>query len=201
MTKIMAIGDVHGDAFLIANLAKKAVKEKIEIIILTGDMTYAETSLDNLIGPFAKEKKKVLILPGHHESAATTEFLAQKYAPYAHHLHGEGFIHKDIGIFGAGTANMGIHAIPDSSIFELIENSHKQIIHLKKKVLVTHIHPKGSKSELTGFAGSPAVKQAIEKFKPKLAISSHIHEASGLEEKIGETLVINVSKKEFIFEI
>ena len=67
--------------------------------------------------------------------------------------------------------------------------------------MITHIHPKGSKSEFSGFEGSKAVRKAIEKFQPDIAIFSHIHEAAGVEEKIGKTKVINVSRKEKIFEI
>jgi len=200
MTKIMAVGDFHGDQLFAKQLAKKAIEENVEIIILAGDITLANLDIKNLIGPFAKKEKRILLIPGNHETPETTEFLSRMYAPYTHHLHGNHFQKNNIGFFGAGTANMGPGQIPDSMIFELLEKSHEKIKDLDHKIMVTHIHPKDSKSELTGFRGSPAVKEAILKFKPKIAICSHIHEAAGLEEKIGETLVINVSKKEFIFE-
>ena len=67
--------------------------------------------------------------------------------------------------------------------------------------MVTHIHPLGSKTEMFGFEGSKAVKDAIEKFHPDILIHSHIHEAGGIEEKIEKTQVINVSRKEKVFEI
>lgn len=199
--KIMAIGDLHGDTALAKKLAKKATKEKVDIVILAGDLTFAETSLDYLVGPFAKEKKKVLIIPGNHESPQTAEFLSNLYAPYSQSIHGKFFKHKGIGFFGAGTANMGPGNIPDSMIFELLEKSNKGIKNLDKKIMVTHIHPKGSKSEFSGWKGSSAVRKAIEKLSPTIAICSHIHEAAGLEETIGKTKVINVSKKPKIFEI
>jgi Icc-related predicted phosphoesterase len=52
-----------------------------------------------------------------------------------------------------------------------------------------------------GFKGSKAVTKAIKEFRPDIHISSHIHEAAGMEEMLGKTLIINVSKKERIFEI
>ena len=67
--------------------------------------------------------------------------------------------------------------------------------------MVTHMHPKGSKAEFSGFEGSRAIKKAIDEFHPDILISAHIHEASGIEEKIGKTKVINVSRKAKIFEI
>ena len=201
MTKIMAVGDFHGDQILAEQLAKKEKKEKIEIVILAGDITLANLDIKNLIGPFAKEKKKILLIPGNHETPETSEFLSRMYSPYTHHLHGTHFQKGNVGFFGAGTANMGPGQIPDSMIFDLLKKSHEKIKDLDHKIMVTHIHPINSKSEFTGFKGSPAVRLAIEKFKPTIAICSHIHEAAGLEEKIGQTKVINVSKKEFIFEI
>lgn len=199
--KIMAIGDIHGDTGLIKKLAKKAKEQNVEIIILAGDLTMAETSTKDLIGPLAKEKKKILIIPGNHESVTTTDFLSKLYQPYTHHLHGYHFIKNNIGFFGAGTANMGIHQIKDSEIFNLLKKSHDKIKHLEKKIMITHIHPAKSIAEFSGFPGSNAVRKAIKEFSPTLAICSHIHEASGLEEEIGKTKVVNVSKKEKIFEI
>jgi Icc-related predicted phosphoesterase len=63
------------------------------------------------------------------------------------------------------------------------------------------MHPRGSKAEFSGVPGSKAVRKAIKEFKPDVLISAHIHEAAGMEEKIGKTKVINVSRKEKIFEI
>lgn len=200
-TKILAVGDIHGDTSLIKKLAEKAEKESVDIIILAGDLTFAELSIKDLIGPFAKLKKQVIIVPGNHEAVSTTAFLSEAYAPYSKHLHGYSLIKNDVGFFGAGTANMGPHQIKDSEIFYLLTKSHNDIKGLNKKIMVTHIHPKGSVSEITGFEGSEAVRKAIEKFQPDFAICSHIHEAGGLYEKIGKTRVINVSRKPSIFEI
>lgn len=199
-TKILAVGDIHGDTGLVERLVEKAKKEKVDLIILAGDLTMAEQSTDYIVGPFVKAGKKVLLIPGNHESAATIDFLAQMY-PNTKNIHGYGFKKKDVGIFGAGTANMGIHAIRDSDIFELLKKGHREVRDTKKKVMVTHIHPLGSKSEMFGFEGSEAVRKAIEKFQPEIAINAHMHEAGGMEEQIGKTRVINVSKKEKIFEV
>lgn len=67
--------------------------------------------------------------------------------------------------------------------------------------MVTHAHPKGSIAEFSGFPGSKAVQKAIKEFKPDILISAHIHEAGGLQEKIGKTTVIHVGRKPKIFEI
>ena len=67
--------------------------------------------------------------------------------------------------------------------------------------MVTHMHPERSKAEFSGFPGSKAVRKAIKEFHPDFLITAHIHEARGMEEKIGDTKVINVRKKRKIIEI
>jgi len=198
-TKILAIGDIHRDVGLVKRLAEKAKKEKVDLVILAGDLTMEEQSTENLIGPFVKAKKQVFLIPGNHESPATIDFLAQAYN--VKNIHGYGFVKNGVGIFGAGTANIGIYQIGDKDIFKLLEKGNKEIKGAKKKIMVTHIHPLGSKTEMFGFEGSKAVKDAIEEFHPDILIHSHIHEAGGIEEKIEKTKVINVSRKEKIFEV
>ncbi len=198
-TKILAIGDIHGNQGLIKRLAEKAKKQNIDLVILAGDLTMFEDSTKNLIGPFTKAKKPVLIIPGNHETASTIEFITEKY-PNVRNIHGGYYKKGDLGIFGAGGGDVVI-ITPDKEIFYLLEKSHEKIKNSKKKIMVTHMHPAGSKSEFSGFPGSKSVREAIMKFKPDILINAHIHEAGGIEEKIQDTKVINVSKKEKIFKI
>ena len=198
-TKILAIGDIHGDTGLVKRLVERAKKENVDLVILAGDITMSEQAIENIVGPFVKAKKQVLLIPGNHESAATIDFLSKMYK--AKNIHGYGLRIGDVGIFGAGTANMGIHSIGDSGISELLRKAHEEVKDAKRKVMVTHMHPFGSKAEMFGFPGSRAIRKAIDKFKPEVLIDAHIHEAGGMEETIGSTRVINVSRKEKIFEI
>jgi uncharacterized protein len=198
-TKILAVGDIHGDTGLVKKLAERAKKEKVDLVILAGDLTFAETSIKNLIGPFIKAKKEVLLIPGNHESNELIDFLTQKY-PHTRNIHGYSFYKNGLGIFGAGTTEIEVNT-KNSEIFRLLEKGHKKIKGLNKKIMVTHMHPKGSKSEFSGWEGSKAIREAIKKFEPNILINSHIHEAGGIEEKIGNTRVINVSRKAKVFEI
>ena len=199
-TKILAIGDIHGDSRLMKKLAQQAKDENVDIVILAGDLTYAEQEFKEVIKPFTDLKKQVLLIPGNHEGVATTDLLAEIYSP-TKSIHGYSFIKNNLGIFGAGGADIGIHTISDAEIYKLLKKGNESVKNLEKKILVTHIHPEGTKSEFSGFKGSKAVRKAIETFKPDIAICAHIHEAAGVEDKIGNTRVINVSRKGKIFEV
>jgi Icc-related predicted phosphoesterase len=199
-TKIMAVGDIHGDTGLVKKLAEKAVKEEIDIIILAGDLVHSENHTKNIVGPFLKASKQILLLHGNHEGIATIDFLSEMY-PNTKNLHGYSFVFNDVGIFGAGGADFGIDPIDEKTLKELIGKAHYRIKDLKKKILVTHTHPEGSKSEFSGIPGSESIRKAIESYRPDFAIFCHIHEAGGIEEEMGRTRLINVSRREKIFEI
>ena len=200
-TKILAIGDIHGDTGLVKKLAKKAKDENVDLVILAGDFTFFDKSTKNLIGPFVKAKKEVLLIPGNHETLATTNFLAEFY-PGTTNIHGHSIKKGDLGIFGAGyDPATGPFSVKDETIFDALTKGHKAIKDSKKKIMVTHAHHRGSQAEFSGFKGSKAVKKAIDKFHPDILISAHIHEAGGVEEQIGKTKVIHVGRNAAIFEV
>ena len=199
--RILASGDIHGDIGLAKKLADQAEKENVDLVILCGDLTFFDQSSEGIVGPFVKKHKKVLLIPGNHESLATADFLAELYG--VKNIHGYSVKYKDVGIFGAGGANIGIHQISEKDIYDLLKKGHDAIKGLSKTIMVTHVHPSDSKMEkFSKFVpGSEGVKKAIDRFHPDILLCSHVHEAEGIEEKIGRTRVINVGKKGKIIEI
>ncbi len=198
--KILATGDIHGDISLARKLAEKAEKENVDLVVLCGDLTYGEMSTEGIIGPFVKKGKKVVLIPGNHETIATADFLAQQYD--AINLHGYSIKTGDIGLFGAGGANIGLFQLSEEEIYDLLKKSHEKIKDVTTKIMVTHVHPAESKMEhfTKFFPGSKGIKKAIDAFKPDILLCSHVHEAEGIEEMIGKTKVINVGKKGKIIE-
>ena len=198
--KILAAGDIHGDLDAARSLAERAAKEGVDLVILSGDLTMGETNTKGLLKPFVEKGQKVVLIPGNHESAATTEFLAKAYG--AVNLHGYYFLLKDVGLFGCGSANIGIFQLPEDEIYYLLKRGFEKIKDAKTKIMVTHVHPEKTLMDNMGlFPGSSAVRRAIEHLQPDIAICSHVHEAEGIEEKIGKTLLINVGKRGKILEI
>ena len=199
--KILASGDIHGDTTLVKKLALQAEKENVDLVILCGDLTLFEQSTKNIVGPFINKKKKVILIPGNHESVATADFLAELYG--ATNLHGYSVKHKNIGLFGCGGANVGPFMTDESEIMALLEKGHEGIKGMKKKIMVTHVHPSGTMMEKFSdfIPGSKSVRKAVEKFKPDILLCSHVHEAEGIEERIGKTKVINVGKSGKIINI
>lgn len=199
--KILASGDIHGDTSLAERLAIRAELENVDMVVLCGDLTMSEMSTEGIIGPFVKRKQKVVMIPGNHESNATVDFLAELYG--ATNLHGYSLKVEDIGLFGAGGANIGVHQIAEDDFYDLLKKGHEYVKDLRKRIMVTHVHPSGSKIEkfTSFFPGSTGIRKAVDTFKPDILLCSHVHEAEGIEEMIGNTKVINVGKEGKIIEL
>ncbi|MEM3074780.1 MAG: metallophosphoesterase family protein [Candidatus Pacearchaeota archaeon] len=197
--KILAAGDIHGDSNLVNKLARKAEDEQVDLVVLTGDIT-GWTETKNIIKPFKDKGKKVLIIPGNWDSFATADFLANIYG--VKNIHGYSVKYENIGFFGAGGAEgPGPGRVSENEIMKTLEKAHKGIEGIEKKIMITHMHPSGSKSEFSGIKGSESITKAIKKFKPDILLHGHIHEAEGVEEMIGKTRVINVGRNGKIIEI
>ncbi len=199
--KILAASDIHNDTKLVKQLAKQAEEEKVDLVVLCGDITTLDYTPKDLISPFIKKNKKVLLIPGNHETLATVDFLAELYD--ITNLHGYSIKFKDIGLFGCGSANIGINQLSENEIYEVLKKGFDKIKDTKKKIMITHAHPKGALIEnfTNIFTGSIGIRKALDKFKPDILLCGHVHEAEGIEEKIGKTRVINVGRSGKIIEI
>jgi Icc-related predicted phosphoesterase len=197
--KILALSDIHGDKSFIKKMAEKGVQEKVDLVILAGDLVHHDGSLDGLVGPFKDKGLDVAILPGNHEGLAEVGFLIDKYG--AKNLHGYAIKKGEIGIFGCGYGDIGIHQLTEEDFFKTLEKTHHAIKDVKKKIMVTHVQPSESILGLGLYPGSTGVRKAITQFQPDIHICGHIHETHGIEEHIGKTRVINVGKSGKIIEI
>lgn len=198
--KILALSDIHGDRSLIRLMAEKGAEESVDLVILAGDLVDEEGNSDGLIGPFLEKGLEVAILPGNHEGLAEIEFLAAHYK--VKNLHGSILKKGDVGIFGCGYGDIGVHQLPDDQFFSTLEQAHLSLGKVKKKVMVTHVQPHDTliSLKIPGW-GSKGVRKAVEQFQPEIHICGHIHETHGIEEMIGKTRVINVGKMGKVIEI
>ncbi len=193
--KILAAADIHGDLSLVDKLVMKAKSEAVDSVILAGDLFKNNQEPFEVVGRFSSLNIPVFLIPGNHEALSTVDFVAKIYG--AVNLHGYAVKTDNIGFFGVSAVNIGpfIHD-SESRMEALLKKSFEYIKDVDKKILVTHIPPSNSVIEKFSpfVSGSKIVEKVIRELQPDIAISGHIHEASGIEEKIGKTKVINVSR-------
>jgi len=192
--RILAAGDLHGSTELAQRLSEKAEKERADVIILAGDIAGARNIDETVLKPFTKRKQKVLFVPGNWDDTWDRKTLEQQ----ARNLHGRYAVYHDVGIVGIGNENWKMEL--DNKDFYILKYSFEKM-KPEKRILVSHLHAARTKTELFGFEGDKIVRKAIDEFKPDIAIAAHIHEAAGIEEKVGSTHLFQVGRNGTIIEL
>lgn len=196
--KILAASDIEGDKEATKRLANKAEKENVDLVVLAGDLT-GWSEGDEILKPFIDKGKKVVFVPGNHDSSEMARFLTELYG--AKNVGDHYVIYDNVGIFGIGSPDGEISMRDEKKAFEKLKKNFEKVKNLEKKIMVSHLHAAGTKSEFSGIPGSIALRKAIKEFQPDIFLSGHIHEAEGLYDKIGKTKIFSVGKKGSIIEI
>ncbi|MBU0470582.1 MAG: metallophosphoesterase [Nanoarchaeota archaeon] len=197
--KILALSDIHGDVNFMKEMAEKGAKEKVDLVILAGDLFTFDNHKAGLIKPFKEKGLEVAVIPGNHEGLAEINSMVENYG--VKNLHGYALKFGDIGIFGCGYGDVGLHQLGEKDFFNTLKKAHDSLKDVKKKLMVTHVQPNDSILGLGLFPGSSGVRKAIEDFQPDVHICGHVHETEGIEEVIGGTRVFNVGKRGKIIEL
>lgn len=200
--KILAASDLHSDVKVAEKLAKKAKKNKIELVVLCGDIVENGEEGKGLIGPFKKQGIEVLMVHGNHDNPVDIDFLSEKYGKGVYNLHSYYKLFGDIAFVGAGGSDFGGFGSIDDDLFIDLKKNFKKLKG-KKTILLTHEPPINTKLDNLGWtsAGNAEMRTFIEKYKPDFVLCGHIHETFGLTDYIGNTTIINAGKKGIILEL
>ena len=200
--RVLASSCMHSVRGTAKQLAEKAGKYDVDLVVLAGDITFFDESINGMVGPFLEKGKKVVFVNGNHDSLATSQLMSKKYG--IQNLQFYPYKAGDIGFFGCGGSQMlGCPTVlSEEDIFDYISKSYEKIKDAKVKGMVTHAHAEGSFSEkVAQFPGSEGVRKALEKFHPDLHIHGHVHQTENMEERMGLTNVVCVGPRGKILEI
>src|SRR3989344_281765 len=185
--KILAFSDVHGDRGMVLKLVARAKKDDIDLVVCAGDFTVFERQTKGVLADLDSIGKTVLIIPGNHETPAGIE----KYLKKCKHIlsiHKKMWICEGVVFMGWGTDGFTRR----SEDFRITARRWRQKLHGEKTVIVTHAPPYKTKLDLLDqHVGNADIRKEIERIQPVLAISGHIHETEGKQDKIGKTLCVN----------
>jgi len=187
--KILAFADIHGSLTALENIKKLVEKEKPDILIDCGDISVFENDLEYLISRLDKFKIKCLMIHGNHEGKEFMEHACSKYKNIIF-LHNKTYRDGNYFFYGFGG---GGFALNDKKFEKEADKQMKNKRMNDILVLITHGPPHKTKlDELWGeSAGNKSINRVINKYKPVIALSGHLHENSGKQDKIGRTKVIN----------
>jgi Icc-related predicted phosphoesterase len=188
--KLLAFSDLHRDLGQAASLVETSAEA--DVVIGAGDFASIHEGLEETIGALAAIEKPTILVPGNNETEDALRAAAAEWAT-ATVLHGEGTTLEGVEFFGLGA---GVPTTPWDWSFDLDDESARRMLAPcpEGAVLVLHSPPRGhcdTNAEGTHF-GSPALLEAIEAKRPRVAMFGHIHEAWGCESNVEGTPLRNL---------
>jgi Icc-related predicted phosphoesterase len=177
--KIFATADIHGSQYRLNILLKNIERYSPDIVVICGDITQfgpgelAKTLLDQI--PI-----DTLALTGNIDTADVGKGIDDSKATKIEMKR----------VVKKGIPFVGINGI-DPNHFKVVEE--KKLLD-ENSVLISHEPPYGTQDKvfLGMHGGNKALRDIIDKYKPRLVLCGHIHEDPGIT-KIGKTTVINCS--------
>ena len=200
---IIIISDIHGDVENLLVYLDKIREFRFDVVVSPGDFTdidvprgFTQEDVCRLILKELKSlKKPVVCVPGNVDSCGVISVLEEEGVS----VHGKGRIIKNLGFYGFGGAKTPFQTSIEPSEEELklgLEKALKDIRNIKQKIQVTHNPPLETRLDVVqsgAHVGSKEVRNFIEFHGPAIAISSHIHEARGID-KLKGVFLINSGK-------
>lgn len=167
--RILHVSDVHCAT---SNLLRVLDSEDYDVVVATGDFECEDTAR-----ALVESGVKALAVTGNLDHAGVSAILRNAGILI------DGEVVEVEGLRIAGVGGMDVH----SSIEKLKSRATGGF-----DVLVTHHPPRGAvdRTFIGVRAGLAEVRMLVEKYKPKLHLCGHIHEARGTA-RIGDTIVVN----------
>ena len=196
--KILAFSDLHLNAARAADLVTQSAKA--DLVIGAGDFCNLRMDLDQAMALLAELQAPMVAVPGNAESA---DELRAAALPGTTVLHGQGAEIDGVRLFGLG---YGVPVTPFGSwSCDLCEADAAALLAPcdRADILITHSPPKGVADRTsTGVSvGSTAIRAAIERLQPQLALCGHVHDCWGEAGLIGSAKVVNLGPHPNWFEV
>jgi hypothetical protein len=183
--RILVVSDIHGSEKAMREIVLKAQAQQPHLIVVCGDITHfgppsqAKDFMDMLELP-------AFAVPGNCDPPEVITAIEDSKAKGLHRRRVE---FKGETFAGLGGAPQSPNGLPlefsEERIFGFLDE-----IMVERGILVTHAPPYGKNDTAKGVhMGSKAISDIVEKYKPKLALSGHIHDARGVVVEGGTTFV------------
>jgi len=191
--RVLCVTDAHGTDAALAALEKfLAQKPGPDLVLMAGDFTHVgkpEDYAQKFLSVIEKAGVPVFAVHGNMDSPQVKGFIEKKgVSIHAKKVEWRGF---EFAGLGGG---------PKSVLSTLIEYDNDEAASFiegiigPETIVLSHAPPYGTKADDIGngiHIGMPALREAVEKIRPRAVICGHAHENQGME-RIGRTLVIKV---------
>lgn len=187
--RLLAFSDLHLSGRRAEAIV--AASQKADLVIGAGDFCNMRQGLADAMALLRGITAPLLVVPGNAESP---QELAQALPANAQLIHGASAQAGGLRFFGLGCA-VPVTPFGDWSV-DLTEPQASALLDEcdQADVLVLHSPPKGVADRTSAglSVGSTAIRAAIERLQPRLALCGHIHDSWGETGRIGQTRVVNL---------
>jgi Icc-related predicted phosphoesterase len=191
--KIIVLADIHGQLEPLVRMQKPL--SEADIVLLAGDITnfggtqQTRAVLDTL-GRFAK---RILAVPGNCDPQTVDAYLTHASVK----LHGRAVCGDGGGGVGAGGALPELGQLPnvagEKMFTDALDRGLAQCQNPQRLILVTHQPAWNTALDTVApgrHAGNRAIRYFIDRTRPSLAISGHLHDIIGTD-CLGPTTLLN----------
>lgn len=197
--KLLVFADVHGWFEHIASIKRLAIEQDVDLLLCAGDVTEFGKSQQIILKQLNEIGKPMLIIHGNHENEAKLVADCEQFENITF-LHKGAFRHEKYIFFGFGG---GGFSDTEPAFGRLSKHFKKEIQKDDVVVLMTHAPPINTTlDDLNGKrVGVQEFRDFIVDNDVRLAVSGHIHENFGAEDKIGNCIVVNPGPHGRIYEL
>jgi Icc-related predicted phosphoesterase len=200
--KILIFSDIHGDL----RGLERVLAQPADIYIAAGDLANFGKGLDRCTEMLKPLGERLWLMPGNHETHESTRALCERFGFVDFHRQvrplpsAGGVIHWA----GLGYSNVTPFDTPGEYSEDEIATALAAFEGFHPLYLVVHFPPHDSRLDQFApgkHAGSPALRQWVDRVQPERLFCGHIHETAGMSEQLGRTQCVNVGKHGYIVEI
>ena len=197
--KILAFTDLHADKKLLQELVVRAKKPDVDLVVCSGDYTVFGRGMGVVLEGLESIGKPVYLIPGNHEEKGDLFERSLQGLKHCQSLHQGEILIGDYVFLGYGGGGFA----QEDAAFRKIARTWYGKYNGKKIVFVTHGPPYNTKLDLlpAGHVGNKDYRKFIERIKPKVAISGHLHETVDEVDSIGKTKLVNPGWDGMIIEL
>ncbi len=200
--KAICFADVHGDFDAVVKLEKSIAGEDLDYVFMLGDYSPGFKDEERNQADIKRILEilsgyRVRAIPGNCDHRSSVDIFNREGV----NLHNTVLDLREAAIIGFGGSNPTPFDTPfeysEEEIGRHLNNLYSKVEDGKKVIVMTHFPPKDTKCDVIeggAHVGSTALKAFIEDMQPELVLCSHIHEAGGTEDRVGETRVLNLGR-------
>jgi len=200
--KILIFSDIHGDL----RALERIVAQPADLYIAAGDLATFGKGLERCCEALKPLGERLWVLPGNHETHDAARGMCERF----------GFVdfHRQVRPLessksttqwaGLGYSNITPFNTPGEYSEEEIAKALAAFDGIRPLYLVVHFPPLNTKLDEYApgkHAGSPALREWVDRAQPVYLFCGHIHETAGLADRLGATQCFNVGKQGYTIEI